>query len=499
MLDSNFTDVTSVSPLGSQPTTTGNSFTLTGLLATSGPNASTPSLETINDERAQQLIPAMVVLGVLMVIGIPGNALVVYVFCFKMKTGTQNILIVCLAVFDLLSCCLSIPNEIADMRFFFMFDSVAACKIMRFINTFCAIGSIFTLLVIAVDRFRKICRPFKSQMRNRHIKLSLIPIIGGAIFFAWPAFVMYGLRTTETGIAGLFGRDCSTADGIGDTVLPLIYNLVLFLCFIILTIALAAIYFCVLRETNRHNKYMKRNSDFNLPSSGSSGCADDSGSSLDLTPVASNFSASPSVPALVIYNSAAFDYTSEDRPNIQITPCADELSTHQNNTPHPDMTSEHADISYTAASLRSSTHDVTLIPAVKTDAVGRKPSILVTNKNGYTRKDLKIAILEPHESFTYPKNPKPKRRRVRSKTTIIAFLVTLVFILSFLPHLSLQVAKLLNKGFDYNLQGPGFVAYNIFLRSYFINSVSNPFIYGALNVKFRNEVTSLIRMFGSKR
>ncbi|CAL1542914.1 unnamed protein product [Lymnaea stagnalis] len=478
---------------------------------------STTSLTDMNDAKAETLISAMVLLGILMIVGIVGNSLVVYVFCFKMKTGTQNILIVLLAVFDLLSCCLSIPNEIADMRYFFMFGSEEACKIMRFINTFCAIGSILTLLVIAVDRFRKICRPFKSQMRNKHVKLSLIPILGGAVFFSWPAFALYGLRTTETDVPGLDGYDCSTPNGIGETIIPLLYNLVLFACFIIITCALGALYFCILRETNRHNRYMKRNSDFNLSSSGQYN--DDSGSSVDLTPVANQHSASSSIaaaPALVVYNSAVFDYSSElifpqpttdgdQSPTGDCSNTADisrKASTVDSDVEKVTQNAETAphqgsDIISTEVSNRVSNGEITSGEKTTRDVpitvtVGRKPSILITGKSGYVRKDLKIAIVEPIESFRVPPSTKHKRHRIKSKTTIIAFLVTLVFVLSFLPHLSLQVAKMINKGFDYHLRGAALVAYNIFLRSYFINSVSNPFIYGALNLKFKGEVKKLL-------
>lgn len=100
---------------------------------TNATNFTYADLEAANDERARTLIPAMVVLGLLMVIGIVGNSLVCYVFCCRLKSGTQNFLIVGLAVLDLLSCLLAIPNEIADMRFYFVYQSAVACKIMRFV------------------------------------------------------------------------------------------------------------------------------------------------------------------------------------------------------------------------------------------------------------------------------------------------------------------------------------------------------------------------------
>uniref|UniRef100_A0A0B7A4J0 G-protein coupled receptors family 1 profile domain-containing protein n=2 Tax=Arion vulgaris TaxID=1028688 RepID=A0A0B7A4J0_9EUPU len=246
-------------------------------------NYTRDDLEALTNEKAITLIPAMVVLGLMMIAGVVGNTLVCYIFGCRLKSGTQNFLIICLAVLDLLSCVIAIPNEIADMRFYFDFGSAGACKIMRFINTFCSIGSIFTLVVIAIDRYRKICKPFHGQLHMNHVRLSLIPIFGGAIFFAWPAFIMYGLRTTETEIAGLYGKDCSTPDAIGDTIYPLLYNCVLFLCFLILAATLIILYYFVLRETRRHNRYLKRNSDFNLPSSPQYN-SEDSHSSVEAAP-----------------------------------------------------------------------------------------------------------------------------------------------------------------------------------------------------------------------
>uniref|UniRef100_A0A2C9L895 G-protein coupled receptors family 1 profile domain-containing protein n=1 Tax=Biomphalaria glabrata TaxID=6526 RepID=A0A2C9L895_BIOGL len=461
-------------------------------------NVSSHTLEEINDEIALTLLPAMLVLAILMVVGICGNSLVVYVFCFKMKSGTQNVLIVCLAVFDLLSCTLSIPNEITDMRYFYTFPSEAACKIMRFVNTFCAIGSIMTLIVIAVDRFRKICRPFKRQMHTKHVKLSLIPVIALALFFSLPAFVMYGLRTADTHVPGLVGQDCSTPNAIGSTILPLLYNLLLFVCFIILSVTLSVLYFCILRETNRHNRYMKRNSDFSLSSTVPS--TDDSGSSLDRTPVAC--SVSPTDTALVVCNSLVFDYSSECPALPEVT--VGDINANNNENKHAlNQTDSNLKSPILLEKDENSTHPLDVIntstlQSPATISVNRKPSILISSKADYVKKDLKIAILEPVDSFKSSALTKPLKRHVRSKTTIIAFVVTVVFILSFLPHLCLQVAKMIKQGFDYNLQGSSLVAYNIFLRSYFLNSVSNPFIYSILNVKFSSEVKRLFRKMSCK-
>ncbi|CAL1542912.1 unnamed protein product [Lymnaea stagnalis] len=91
------------------------------------------SLSDLNDEKAVTLIPAMAFFGLLMVVGMVGNSLVVYIFCAKLRSGTQNMLIVALAIFDLMTCAITIPSDIVDLRFFFTYQSQAACKTMRYV------------------------------------------------------------------------------------------------------------------------------------------------------------------------------------------------------------------------------------------------------------------------------------------------------------------------------------------------------------------------------
>ncbi|GFO32458.1 muscarinic acetylcholine receptor m3 [Plakobranchus ocellatus] len=213
------------------------------------------TLYDVNLEKAHTLLPACIFLACLAVFGLVGNSLVCYVFGARLKPGTQNSLIVCLAVFDLLSCALGIPNEIADMQFYFTYSSEAACKIMRFINMFTSLGSIFTLLFIAIDRYRKVCLPFKFQLHMRHMKRFVVPVImGGALFFAWPSLLVYGLRSAETGVPGLTGRDCSASEVLRGTLVPLLYNSILFGGFFIIVVALACLYFRVLRGVRRLNR-----------------------------------------------------------------------------------------------------------------------------------------------------------------------------------------------------------------------------------------------------
>ncbi|XP_071111658.1 nematocin receptor 2-like [Haliotis cracherodii] len=339
------------------------------------------TLQEVNDAMAMLLLPAMVYVGVMMIVGFVGNVLVVYVFPMKLTISTQSVLITSLAVFDLLSCIISMPTEIADMRFFFMFESVFACKMLRCVNTFCAMCSILTLLGIAVDRYRKVCCPHKKQLGIKQMKFVISFSILLSAAFSWPAIVLYGIRSADTGVEHLIGQDCSTSDAVKHTLYPLIYNGVLALLFIIIAVVLCILYFLVWRTAKKHTETTRSVSvGQNTPSTG------------------------------------------------------------------------------------------TTIELSSADSEGSVP-----NKTGRS----------PSRSMT--------SRRRTNKTTTIAFMVTIVFILSFVPYLSLVIARSTVKDFDYKLDDVSTIFFNIFLRSYFVNSAANPVIYGVMNVRFRRECCKVLK------
>ncbi|CAG2257235.1 unnamed protein product [Mytilus edulis] len=78
------------------------------------------------------------------------------------------------------------------------------------------------------------------------------------------------------------------------------------------------------------------------------------------------------------------------------------------------------------------------------------------------------------------------RRQVLSKTTIMMFLVTVTFILSFVPHTVAVIIRYQAKTIVQSLTVSGMTTYQLCLRSYFMNSVLNPFIYCFVSKQFRN-------------
>ncbi|KAK3611521.1 hypothetical protein CHS0354_016456 [Potamilus streckersoni] len=128
-------------------------------------NSSTMNLlQRLNDEMFILLIPAFIYMGVLMFTGFVGNTVVCYFYGYKTKCSPTTCFIVVLAVFDLMSCTISMPMEIVDIRFFYLFPDATACKVLRTTHFLCTIASGIILIAIATEIYRKICLPFRKQI-----------------------------------------------------------------------------------------------------------------------------------------------------------------------------------------------------------------------------------------------------------------------------------------------------------------------------------------------
>ena len=91
------------------------------------------------------------------------------------------------------------------------------------------------------------------------------------------------------------------------------------------------------------------------------------------------------------------------------------------------------------------------------------------------------------------------QRQVRvGKTTTVLFAVTLAYILSFLPYLTVMVLRSVVRDLEENLSPVGELAYKLCVKSFFINNAINPIIYSFLNQTFRSDAKQMFgRMFST--
>ncbi|XP_050390115.1 5-hydroxytryptamine receptor [Patella vulgata] len=417
-------------------------------------------LRDLSDQKAMTLLPAILFVGILMVMGLLGNGLVCFIFARRLKAGTQNIMILCLAASDLLICSIGMPTEIADMRFHYTFESEFACKLFRFVNSLCSLWSILTLVAIAVDRYIKVCRPFGRQMTIREAKTTVLISLTIAILVSWPTIFIYGTRSADTKILGLFGKDCSTSDAMKGTSYPLIFNSILFVGFVSFTIVFIVLYAKIYRKVKRQKEIMDKARTTvaftvkfsTLETVGTSATSTQSDKPNEISPTTSMQTDDPWIkPSASSGNSGEVNRDSvENRADHRNSVISDDEPT---DTTLMEMDSHGtADLRKSISSVRPKTNDLRGADRGAKGKLGEE-----------------------------------------NRTTVIVFLVTIVFVLSYLPYLAMTFSSIFNKGFDHHLRGSSLAAYNLFLRSYFVNSAVNPIIYGFLNPQFSRAVAAMFK------
>ena len=219
------------------------------------------ALIELNNDKARVLIPAILYCGLLMLVGTVGNTMVLFYYGLKTKTTPATCFILNLAIFDLVACVFGIPIEITDMRFFFVFKNIPACRLLVFVNHLAVISSAFTLSAIAWDRYRRICKPFEQQMSIKNSKIVCIFCAGLGVLLGWPSIALYTVEevpiiTTYKGHSiNITGYDCTSVKSETYSVYAWTFSVIQFIGFFGITTVLVICYFLVGRQLYKHKKF----------------------------------------------------------------------------------------------------------------------------------------------------------------------------------------------------------------------------------------------------
>lgn len=139
------------------------------------------------------------------ILGVPGNALVLWIAGVKMKKTVNTIWFLNLAIADLL-CCLSIPFTVAEILLEHHWPyGDGMCKVLPTIIVINMFASIFTLNFISLDRFIQVVKPVWAQ-NNRTLGLAWV-----CCAVAWALAIILSLPT-------MILRETLTIDGWNITV-----------------------------------------------------------------------------------------------------------------------------------------------------------------------------------------------------------------------------------------------------------------------------------------
>ncbi|KAK3087881.1 hypothetical protein FSP39_011927 [Pinctada imbricata] len=490
-------------------------------------------LHDLNDRAVKALIPAIIYVVILMIIGLIGNPLVIYFYGCKQKPTPSYYFIVTLAIFDSITCSLSMPLEIVDLVRFYTFESSEACKLLRFINYFASIASGFTLIAIAVDRYRKICRPFETQISLHLCKIIIVFLVIASLFFSWPAAVFFKVvEVNVTESVTVIGYDCTTVRDDEFKTYITVYNIILFVMFAGAITVLIVLYSLVARKifTLKSFKFyaQKRQSHRRK--------ARPQTSTTNNTEDTAGFSSySDSLTTATEIQTGLSDIGENDFPLLTIpetSPTPSVAATFSSRKIVP-FDTEKRDIN-SAVPISNSTLNLQRYDSFDESILKENMASIVNRSNSANIEKLKSHQMQlkqnrnamnsrlksvnesentqstdvtPNgkETFTRQSITRDSNGRVNidqkklqaqnintRKYTIVMLSISVAFIISFLPYLGLITWRTLSKDYEPNLFSESeLVAFQIGLRSFLLSSACNPLIYGFLNTEFQSFVLSI--------
>lgn len=222
------------------------------------PNVSV-TIDDLNHEKMIERMGGIVFVGVLALVGLIGNLHVLYIYGTKFKKTNQRIFILFLGYLDLFTCIVGMPFIISDLLLPLKFTSGIACKVLRCTNYFTGGSSAFLLVVIAIERYKKICRPLKLQTTIRGSKITSMLALLLSLLLSWPAAILYGFSTVDTGHPGLSGAACYIEDKFKQTKYTTIFNAVIVLIIVIANVILVVLYVKVVRRVYKQKAFQKGN------------------------------------------------------------------------------------------------------------------------------------------------------------------------------------------------------------------------------------------------
>jgi len=434
-----------------------------------GSNTTLPLIETVDEinlRYANTLFPLATILGVFCVLGIGGNIIVLCVFSLsgEYKPNNFKIFVICIAIIDLLTCMIHIPAEILKTRHFFSFPSLLDCKVKCFFNILGLTSSANVFMVISVDRYRKICQPFKKQLTTRLAIACIIAVIALSLVTALPAALlcdlqeknMTNIHKTLTAVTV-----CSAEDkyAVNKQFVYLIWMSLWFLCVFIVLIVM---YILVIKKIAKHWKRRTSNGIIRFDA-------------------IMNRSKCPC-------NEHAFIPTDVDKVNDAFH---DRLSIDTNgqrpcNHGH-NLISKGQNVPLQSSRKlllgKLDSHQYTqVILNIQGDQCEEEAGNANVKPNSRSRptSDAQISKQQPGSS--------PNSQRKLPYKSIIWVILTLIFLVSFFINVSLIFLTTKAHTFEPST----LLWYLIFYRLHFINNIINPLIYALLDTRFKSSYKTLL-------
>ena len=421
-------------------------------------------LKKFNDDLVINVLPVTIFIGVEAVIGFVGNILILCVYSKWYTHCNFRYFVLFLAIYDFTSCVTTLPGEMFSQFHWYRYTYRWICKTKSYFNVFTAWGSAYTLLLLAFDRYRKICRPLAWQIQpSCALKLCASGIFISS-FMSFPITILWGTQTYSFVIHGvsLNVSVCEKSGAYANQIYPFIYICCAYILPIglimmstgVLNILIARKLFCKMfihRLSNNGKERMRRESSESSFSSKNNFVAMGIRKMMNFT---THFM------SMKVYNLGLDQNRSDSQNNLTSL--------------------------YTIALRGMPGED----SENQVDYQRRRPDL-----NQRTTRTLACNAITTHGYAQQDTNSEvgPLRRK---RKTMIMLVLTSVFIATMTVYIALLSLVAKTDNILRTLSNSEKVVFFFFWRLYFINTIINPALYGIMDPRFR---AGIKRMFQGRQ
>lgn len=199
-------------------------------------------------------LPAFIYLVILFIVGTIGNVHTLVIYYKQFSASNHRTIVLALSLIDLIGCAVAVPYDILDMRHYLTIPTDFNCRFFIFLDFFTGIGSVILLAFIALERFRKICKPHSRQLTISETKVGclLVIIFSGAA--SVPCFLLYTQAMEETEYPGIYRTMCVDAKNSVKMFYFRIYNTLLLCLSAFLLIVCVVSYLFLSSKLRNHRR-----------------------------------------------------------------------------------------------------------------------------------------------------------------------------------------------------------------------------------------------------
>lgn len=413
-------------------------------------------LQRLNDNAIKDnFIPSLVLTISMIMIGIPGNVLIIVVYMKRWKKSTSRIFILALAFNDLFNCLFTMPVEIYFISNIYKTDLPYLCKISRFFTFWTNDGSSLILMGIAVDRLQRICHPFKLQLSISTVKKIVIVSMVASLMVAWPSLFIYGTTNMQIPVdrnKSVNAKLCLYAERPSVRLDHSVFVFFIMAGNSVLDVFFLVVYGIILYYVKNSDRELRKMSKANL------------------------------------YSGKEFRKTS------------DELPANQNGFKTVSKEKSKLAVDFRKMSLveMSSRNDTRKLSSQESSS---KPIKRFFSEECLTVAARRKLFAQSRQKLSSVSSISGSRRTLslgndhfrKAKTTMMLFSVTVLFIISFVPYTALMTIRNFDSEYYNRLSASGKSIYQFFIRSYFLSNALNPLIYGYISEHFRTECKSVLK------